>query len=653
MSTGLFVRDAVLGVANLLREPFTPGLISLALVLALLLAVALFATRVSAKTSALSRLKREITRHRGGLEFSRNITNVDARINAFGSSGCKGRVAAGWRDFRETLVPHEEGDEIVLRNSVRPSAFFNVDDLGFSTGFWRIVPSLFVSTGLFLTFLGLVSALEAISGKGGNTITAGQLNELLTVASAKFIMSLTGLLCSIIFTIALRMGMSKLEGMTHELAAAMEERLTFISLESLAVEQLAAVREQREHFRSIGLELIAELGRPFREEIPAAISSSISAAMAPLLEQVGRAGSEGVGTLIQDLSSRFTDDVGRALTQASDKLAQAGDRIGQLSERMDQSSSRVGSELDLAVGRIAQSIDDIRGAMTATASSTSGAFSDGAEKLLAIMNHTLEGIRENTSEGARAMSVAAADLQQAGEAFRLQMDTAARSGSDAARERIEATGGEIARLTSELSSRATADLLSPLGDIARQMEGVAGQVASASKDFRMLSEGVQDGANASAQAAINFRSASQELVAAATPLRATAERIEQSMRELSDSTQNVSGAIIRSAEATAQNAADALAAAQTVLSGEAAAIDATLGGVSVTLERLKGQGDRLDDLDEKLGAAFETYTRQVDNAVNGMRTHVRELQEQLAPALDTLRAIVDQAEQFMPQSRKL
>ena len=90
---------------------------------------------------------------------------------------------------------------MILRNSVRPSAFFNIEDLGFSAGFWRYVPSLFVSVGLLLTFMGLVSALELIVPARGEVIGSDQLGTLLTVASAKFIMSLTGLLCSILFTL--------------------------------------------------------------------------------------------------------------------------------------------------------------------------------------------------------------------------------------------------------------------------------------------------------------------------------------------------------------------------------------------------------------------------------------------------------------------
>ncbi|MHA6692772.1 MotA/TolQ/ExbB proton channel family protein [Devosia sp. A449] len=648
ISIGLFVRAFVLDIAGWLREESAPGLVSLALVVLLTIAIALFLYRVGSKRRALARLRTAVRKYKDGIDLSRNISELDSRIKSFGRRGSAKSVAEHWTEFRETLVPYEVGEnEFVLRNAARPSIFFNVADLGFGAGFWRIVPGLFVTAGLFFTFLGLVAALQGLS-----VINADSMSKLMNVASAKFIMSLTGLFCSIIFTIVLRIGMSRLEDAAHTVSSSLEQRLSFISLESLAVEQLAAVREQREHFRTIGMELVAELGRPLREDIPLAISSSITAAMAPLLDQVGKAGTDGVGTMVQDLSSRFSDDVGKALSQASDKLAQAGERISQLSERMDQSSGRMGGEMDSAIARVAQAVDDLRSTMTAAADATGGAFSQGADRMLSIMNETLQGIRENTGEGARAMSAAAGDLRLAGEAFKEQMEGASKAGSEAARERIEASGSEIARLTGELTSRASEELLAPLGEIARQLDGVAGQVAGASADMRQLSEGVRSGAEASVQAASNFRSASGELVSAATPIRALTERIEGSIRQLAEATQHVSVTVSRSAEATASSALEALNAAKQILGTEARAIEAGLEGVAAMLERLKGQGDRLDDMDSKLGQAFEIYTTQVASAVDSMRGHVSELQGRLSPALDTLQAVVDQAEQFAPQSRR-
>ncbi|QOZ23112.1 hypothetical protein [Bradyrhizobium sp. CCBAU 51753] len=649
-SAGILVRNVVLAAASLLRQDFVPGLVSLALMIVLVFCALRFVLSMRSRVVALNRVAKEITSHRTAAELSARITDVDRNIARFGTSGAKARVAAAWREFRETLVPHEEAGQVILRNSVRPSAFFNIEDLGFSAGFWRYVPSLFVSVGLLLTFLGLVAALQSIVPAKGEVIGNDQLSILLSVASAKFIMSLTGLLCSILFTLVLRIGTVRAEAASHNLANEIEGRLSFISLEYLAIEQLSAVREQREHFRRIGLELVAELGRPLREDIPRAISSGIETAMAPLLAQVGKAGTEGVGALVQDLSSRFTSDVSQALSAASSRLSEAGDRIAQLSERMDSSSTRVGQELDSAVSRIAKSMEGIQSTLIQSAENTGSVFSEGAEKLLTVMNRTLESIQENTSTGAQALSSAAADLKQAGETFRHQMDEAARGGGDVARARIEEAGVRIAGLTGELTSQVGQQLMSPLVEIAARMQEVANQVAGASTDFRKLSDGVRSGADATIEAAGAFRSASRDLVDASSPVRETTERMEGSLRQLSDLSRNVASTVTRSAEATARSAADALAAAQVVLTNKAQAVEATLDGISVMLDRLRGQGDRIDDIDVKLGKAFDAYTRQVAGAVDGMRHHVQELQERLAPALDTLQIIVDQAEQFAPQS---
>ena len=74
---------------------------------------------------------------------------------------------------------------------------------------WRQLPALFVSIGLLLTFLGLVAALEQTAQLLGSdstdaTATVRGLTTLLNIASAKFIMSLAGLACSIVFTVVLR-----------------------------------------------------------------------------------------------------------------------------------------------------------------------------------------------------------------------------------------------------------------------------------------------------------------------------------------------------------------------------------------------------------------------------------------------------------------
>ncbi|MBB5753357.1 hypothetical protein [Prosthecomicrobium pneumaticum] len=640
---GLWVRSNVLWGAGLLRGESAPGLVSLALLVVLALSLLVFVGGIRSRVRALVWLDRAVRRHGDEHAFSAGLDRLTAEIERDGRRGNREKVAGVWREFSETLIVEDGGGRPIYRNSVRPAAFFNLEDMGFGVGFWRHVPSLFVSVGLFLTFLGLVSALDSMVTESGGSIGAQQMNDLLSVASAKFIMSLTGLFCSIVFTIALRRELGVAEDRAHRLCDGLEKRLSFLSLEGLAARQLKAVIEQRDMLKSFATELVAELGRPLKE-MPAAISGSIEQTMRPLLDQVGRAGTDGVGALVQDISSRMTEDVGRALGEASRSIQEAGDRIARLSERMDQSSSKVGDELNIALTRVSDAVAGIRDTLGAAARETGGTFSAGAERLLAVMNQTLEGIRDNTSAGAAAMSAAAADLRQAGERVRAELEAAGRAGAAAA-------DREIGRVAAEASAKAASAILAPLDQIADKMAGVAGQVAAAGNDMRLFADGVKSGADASAQASASFRTASQDLTAAAAPIRASVASVESSLAALSEATRAAASTVSRSAEATARAAAETLATAQAVLGSEQKAIENALGGIDVALRRLREQGERIDDIDDKLGRAFAIYTQQVAGAVDGMRQHVQHLQQTLQPSLDTLKSVVESAEEFIPKSR--
>lgn len=663
----------ILSLANILvKDEGAPGVVALLFVLGLATCWWLFAQKVRKQRLAIHWLRKQIAESAAGTNFSRDIDRLTAAIDQGGTNKYRRQLAETWREYRETLVPHEEGDKVVLRNAVRPSVFLNPEDLGFGVGSWRIVPGLFVSLGLFLTFLGLIAALQTLGARAN--IDSIAMQELLSVASAKFIMSLTGLLCSIVFTIVLRLLYARLEEAIHRLCHEIEKHLSYISLEALAAEQLTATREQREHFRLIGMELVAEIGRPLREELPAAIQNSIAGAMAPIVEKVGKMGAEGVGDMVSGLSNKLTDSIGLALSEASQKISDASDRLGTLADRLDQSSGRIGSEMEGVTERVAQAVEDLRSALMSTAEVTGGTFNEGAEKLLAVMNQTLEGIRDNTGEGARAMSAAAEDMRQAAQSFKQEIEAATRAGTETAQERMKAasqqvtdeignagkgvadvfsrTSAEIARVAEDVSRKAGTELLSPLAEIGSRLEGLVQQLDQGTTDMRRMSDGVRAGAEASERAAGTFKGAASELVAAAAPVKTIVDRMDGSIRQLTDSTQHAASTVSRSAEATAESAAAALAAAQEILGSEAKAIENALGGVTVMLERLRGQGDRLDEMDGKLGQAFDLYTDNVEKAVQGMFGHVRDLQDKLNPALDTMREIVEQAEQFAPQSRR-
>ena len=115
---------------------------------------------------------------------------------------------------------------------------------------YRPVPSLFIITGLMLTFLGLVAALQEtglslMAASGGGGATNASLSNLLVIASSKFIMSIAGLFSSIVLTIAFWINDLENRRAALELTAAIEMRTLDLSQSALLDElitQLAPTR---------------------------------------------------------------------------------------------------------------------------------------------------------------------------------------------------------------------------------------------------------------------------------------------------------------------------------------------------------------------------------------------------------------------------
>lgn len=662
--------------SSFLTQEAAPGLVSIGILTGLLIAFVLVGLSARRKLVALKWLEVQVRTTTDKQEFAAGVNRISQEAKKVRTRKMYAHITAAWDEFRETLIEDNGADKPILRNSVRPSSFFNLEDLHYGPAFSRYVPGLFVTVGLFLTFLGLIAALRQITGMSGASPEEmrASLDGLLGAASAKFIMSLTGLLASILFTVFLRTLTGNIENRIHTLCAALEKRLLFISLEEVAMEQLTIARGQKDSFMEIGTTLVAELGRSLQKEIPDSIASSISAAMAPLLDKVGKAGSDGVGQMVTDLSSRFSEDVGRALSDASAQLSAAGDKIASLSDRMDRSSGQMGQEMEVSIGKLAQAAEDLSSRLQTAAETTDGKLNEGAERLLAIMNETLDGIRRNTADGADALKEAAADMRASAGTFREELDAAAASGSEAVQSRMETAGSDVegviteagrgmaALVTSsgqdllaasgEFREKIRADLVEPIVEVVEQLDKMADRLKDGSGQIATAAINIKSGGEATKTAAEILTTASRDMQAASGPIRTSVERLEIATTGLATSTAEAAETVIRSSRETAENAARVLDAAKAALGAEQKLIETSLTKLGEALDHMERQREQIDDMDEKLGTAFTQFATHVRTSLETFAQHVRSMNGELAPALNTMREIVDQAEKFIPEQRR-
>lgn len=674
---GLIVTDGIISLAEALTlSDSHPGLIALALVIFTAIAGFLYMRKTVLRLNAVGELNTRVSKYDDIDAFSNGYDEFRAALrDDFQSSDERKAVWKAFDEFTETIVPDDLDGPMRLRNSIRPASFLNVEDLEFGPGIYRIFPNTLVSVGLLLTFLGLVAALHQFSqsidaGSGGMDQA---MQDFMQIASAKFIMSLVGLFCSIVLTFLLRLQQNRLEAAISQLCSDIERRLVFVSLEDIGFRQLRAATEQREHLREIGMGMIAQLREPL-DALPEAITSAISSKMDPIFDRVSSMGASNMQGLVGDLSHQLSHSVGHALTRASESLGEATDRIGLMVDRMNTSNTQAGDGLRDALDQMAQAVAEMRSEVASSGRTASEAMTDGAERMLSVMNDTLSSIRDNTGQGAEAMRTAAEEMKRAAEGFRSTLESASQDSAEAARQRMAAstdeagqaitgagralldsfsqTSQDIAKLGTEMGDVIGEKLLSRLENISTRLSDMADAVQRGASEAQSAAQGLNTGADAIHGASEGFRTASQSLTSAAEPIRASHERIETTLRRVGDLVETVSETLMQNSASVAENAAHVLESAQTALGTEREGIRQNLEATRAAIAQLSNEAENLDKIDEMLGRALKEYNAQLEAALGSAQDHVGQMRDALAPGLDTLKSVVEQAEAFIPQQSR-
>jgi len=449
---GTKVRDSILSFAKLITLDYWPGLISFGLVAVLVVLLLRIGGVTWERWRVLDKTANLVRDAGDAAGFQMRLHVIEKALHQSNSRSWR-RLAATFTEFRETLIePARDGDSHV-RNSVRPSAFFNLDDLHFGLSGWRVWPGLFVSVGLFCTFLGLIAALAQTQtslevGGGDQVLMIAALEGLLKTASAKFTMSLTGLACSIVFTLAQRFFAARLENAVTTLAHELETRMSFVSLEALADQQLAAIKEQTKQQQLLNTQLIAELSKP--------------------LERMTATGAEAIGGMVSELGQSLTASLGQSIATIAERIDGAADKLVDLSSALSETSERFRATLE----RSSSNFD----ALVQRIESAAGQLATSADSMNSASTPVMETAR-STAESARALAEGSKSLVDA-----------AKIAVEAEKTVVVASARSIEELIRAFESRAKAYD----GQLEKAFSDYVGQVQRTLGELRQHSDGVHD-----------------------------------------------------------------------------------------------------------------------------------------------------------------
>jgi methyl-accepting chemotaxis protein len=671
---GIGTVEFILGLAKLLVNKEAPGIVSLGLVTVLAFLSVWFWWAIKHALSAIKAIRAEIITVGDEKEFATKYIPICSKISDLAKNkNEKGRLARAWNEFRETLIEPKEtdGSQLVL-NTCRPNVFFNREDLHLEHGFWKYLPNLFVSLGLFLTFLGLISALNEASGSLTSSGSQDALIKLLSVATAKFIMSLTGLFCSILFSVlCLRTGSWMIDNELISLCDAIESRVRFVPNEGLQKKQIDTLIEQKEILQTFSNDLVAQVGRPLREELPQTIKNSIAEAIAPVAEGIKKSSTDGVGEMVNSISDRLAGGFEKSLNTVSETLLTVGANLDSIASRMDASSGKMGAEMDSAVQRLSDSIEQLQGMMTQSSQAAADVMQDGANSLLESMNAALVEIKDNTAESSLRLEEAANKISSAAEGFNDAMVEITSAASSEMKQKFEgvtqdvtagisSAGSDVAssmtdavKLLTEEADRfaeaMTQKLTTPIDELRVVMKGLNDNVSTNSEKIGRYAGVIERSSEATNAANDLLVSSVKSLSSVAEPIRTAITQTENAATQMSRSVNEASNVLLSGVEKSNDATVKTLEAVNEAFNQSRQSVDQSMEGLNTAVSKFGDVVERYDVIDENLGEAFRKIENSVQGTVDEISKFTNELHDQYEGALTKLRNLVDTLTPFDPK----
>lgn len=587
-------------------------------------------------------LRRIVARHKNRRDFAEAYeTSVYARLVEHPL------VGHAWKEFDETLLKGDRSPDGVIGNTVRPQAFINFGLLKEKLPGLKMLGSIsgyFVGTGLLLTFIGIVLALNTAGNSRNFTSTDAMQDamvHLLEIASFKFSTSIAGLFVSIIFAIAARFIVIYAEGALSRFCDAVERQLRYTPPQSITVEMNEVAKEQRDQLKEINSD---RYFTKLAENITPLIEQALGRAMAPVTQQIG----DAVGALsstsqsgVTDLLKKFSESVqggaGTELRLLATTLAETNAALQQTQRGLNGSGEDFSRKMAEVAETMSRLVNEAGSRLEGSAESSRVALQEVVEAMRATFeraNAKVESDLGNAAQGASAKVEAA--MAETMERLGGQLGSfmsAMQEFQDSSVRNVATTRDQLSTLQTEAAGivgKASAEAAEAL------QSGLADVLATVRDEISRLESAMQNGvsaylgqATAISTATEKTREAADAFSGVATQVRSAAAPLIQSGEQITTATADLRTAVDRSTSELQRASAASSELAQSLRE--------QVSRLNETWDKYREQFDKVD---QSLAAAVGTLSETTEGQFQRLADYVDQMDKALANVLDDLKPTV-------------
>ncbi len=293
---------------------------------------------------ALARAKGTLNRIGSADEFTAQIAAVNREMSANPVLG------ADWKAFAGQLVPDTVHNP--LRRTHEAEYFFNESLLyraGINLRFYNAFPGYLLGLGLLCTFFGLVAALyvASLAMDASPEKLVAILQNLLAAASFKFINSIAGLGCSMLFSWQIRDEVHRFQAQLDGFCARLNEVVPCVTPEILLAESAEGTRLQTAALERLPDMLSATLDRRLSESLLKLVDP-ISDKIEAMSQRIATISQTAIGEMVKDFRKQLVG-------AASDEMSSLVKGIETTREAIEKTHQQIASQMADGAGRIEES----------------------------------------------------------------------------------------------------------------------------------------------------------------------------------------------------------------------------------------------------------------------------------------------------------
>ena len=584
-------------------------------------------------------------------------------------------IGLPWREFVDTLViPDPDDADGIIRNTADGSKYLNDNTIIFpelSLKTYQALPNRLTGMGILATFLGLAAGVHAASRgltSGDPAEITAALQNLLSGAGLAFTTSVVGIGCSLTFSAWETWYTRKLHVALDEWIGAIEHHVKRITAESVAIDQLKAVRETAASVtafndqlafkldealsKNVTDQLVPEL-RNLAEKIDALRSdratdakSVIDETLQQLVKEIrGRSQNEmdGLADTIGALNGTLTDSLKRSKQRDAEIDGMMTNVVRTVEETLKASTQQMNDGMRAVLDDVAERMQGIGDAETLRMTETADRSSAALRSTTAQLGETADTLRQG-----------AANNQQVLDGMRQVIETTKGTLEQTAQIRIEMaeTIRELREGAARLNdnhagaAKSAETLMQATTNLDGLLANVTGAVDAAAR-LGPLVEQLRSSTETLSQSTAASGDVLRQVSRTAGEVESLKELIEKTHAQLSTSVAPMRDASRRMADAAETNRRNAernAEAAQTV--GEN--VTALMAQQSEIRKVWAEYQTRFENVDRSLAGVFEQidgnltrHGEHVKRFLTAADTHVSHIAEQLASAAGELRTVVE------------